>query len=41
MSLSEEHRGRLRERIRQALPVREDGRIALDARAWAVRGLVP
>jgi hypothetical protein len=30
----------LRERIRQALPVREDGVIALDARAWAVRGLV-
>ena len=36
--LSEEDRDRLRERIREALPVRADGGIALQARAWAVRG---
>lgn len=38
MSLIEEDRDRLRERIREALPVRADGGIALQARAWAVRG---
>jgi len=39
MSLSEERRIRLRDRIRRALPVAADGSIALTARAWAVRGL--
>jgi SAM-dependent methyltransferase len=38
MSLSEERRAVLRERIRAALPVAADGSIALVARAWAVRG---
>jgi SAM-dependent methyltransferase len=40
MSLSEERRVSLRERIRAALPVAEDGSIPLMARAWAVRGFV-
>ena len=40
MSLSEEHRTALRERIRADLPIGPDGAIALDARAWAVRGRV-
>jgi SAM-dependent methyltransferase len=39
MSLSEERRARLRERIRAGLPVAPDGSISLVARAWAVRGL--
>jgi SAM-dependent methyltransferase len=38
MSLSEERRVRLRDRIRRALPIAADGSIALTARAWAVRG---
>ncbi|SRR6266542_1541851 len=38
MSLSEEHRAALRERIRQTLPIERDGSISLIARAWAVRG---
>lgn len=38
MSLDEDARGRLRERLRGALPARADGSIALTARAWAVRG---
>jgi SAM-dependent methyltransferase len=38
MSLSEERRGALRDRIRGRLPVASDGSIALVARAWAVRG---
>jgi SAM-dependent methyltransferase len=38
MSLSEEQRTALRERVRSALPVAEDGSITLVARAWAVRG---
>lgn len=38
MSLPEEQRARLRERLRSALPRRDDGAIALTARAWAVRG---
>jgi hypothetical protein len=38
MSLSEELRGRLRERIRAAMPVRPDGSIHLNAQAWFVRG---
>lgn len=40
-SLAEEMRARLRERLRQTLPLEPDGRIALIARAWAVRGTVP
>ena len=38
MSLSEDDRERLRERIRARLPIADDGTIALTARAWAVRG---
>ena len=38
MSLSEEARGRLRERIRISLPFATDGSIPLVARAWAVKG---
>lgn len=40
MSLDEAKRGRLRERIRERLPVEADGSISLIARAWAVRGSV-
>jgi len=39
VSLSEEHRIALRERIRSKLPYASDGSIPLVARAWAVRGL--
>jgi SAM-dependent methyltransferase len=39
MSLNEEHRAALRERIRASLPAAIDGSIPLVARAWAVRGL--
>jgi SAM-dependent methyltransferase len=38
MSLDEEHRAELRDRIRSSLPVAADGSIHLIARAWAVRG---
>jgi len=38
MSLSEQARSALRERIRETLPVARDGSISLIARAWAVRG---
>lgn len=38
MSLSEEDRAALRERIRARLPIASDGSISLVARAWAVRG---
>ncbi len=38
MSLTEESRVRLRERLRQTLPTDADGSIHLVARAWAVRG---
>ncbi len=41
MSLSQEHRGALRERIRSNLPIAEDGSIHLTARVWAVRGRAP
>jgi len=41
MSLSEEPRAALRDRIRASLPVSADGRIHLIARAWAARGVVP
>ncbi|MBV6402227.1 MAG: Ubiquinone/menaquinone biosynthesis C-methyltransferase UbiE [Anaerolineales bacterium] len=39
MSLSEEHRVALRERIRAGLPFNADGSISLTARAWAARGV--
>jgi SAM-dependent methyltransferase len=39
MSLSEERRAALRERLRQTLPARPDGSIHLIARALAVRGV--
>ena len=39
MSLSEERRAALRERIRAGLPFALDGSIPLVARAWAVRGV--
>jgi SAM-dependent methyltransferase len=38
MSLSDERRATLRERIRARLPIAADGSIPLIARAWAVRG---
>lgn len=38
MSLSNEQRTALEERLRTMLPVRSDGTIALIARAWSVRG---
>lgn len=41
MSLTEERRGALRERIRAKLPIAKDGSIDLIARAWAVRGRTP
>jgi hypothetical protein len=39
MSLSDERRAALRERIRAGLPFASDGSIPLVARAWAVRGV--
>lgn len=39
MSLSEEHRSELRKRIRSAMPIRADGSIHLNARAWLARGM--
>ena len=41
MSLSEERRAALRERLHSTLPVAPDGSIPLVARAWAVRGTKP
>jgi SAM-dependent methyltransferase len=41
VSLTEKQRTRLRDHLRQTLPAQADGRIALIARAWAVRGMVP
>jgi len=38
MSLSEENRSRLRDTIRERLPIEPDGSIHLIARAWAVKG---
>lgn len=38
MSLGEDHRAALRERLRAALPTAIDGSIPLVARVWAVRG---
>ncbi|HEY9445453.1 MAG TPA: methyltransferase domain-containing protein [Burkholderiales bacterium] len=40
MSLPEEARAALRERIRATLPIERDGKIRLTARAWAVQGVV-
>ncbi|MBX9844419.1 MAG: methyltransferase domain-containing protein [Xanthobacteraceae bacterium] len=40
MSLSEDRRAALRDRIRSTLPFRDDGSVHLIARAWAVRGTV-
>lgn len=39
MSLNDEHRAALRERIRTGLPLVPDGSISLVARTWAVRGV--
>ena len=39
MSLSEECRAALREQLRASLPTDSEGRIHLNARAWAVRGV--
>src|SRR4051794_870303 len=39
MSLPEETRGALRERLRATLPTQDDGSISLVARVWAVRGI--
>jgi SAM-dependent methyltransferase len=39
MSLSEQDRLKLRDKIKSALPIRADGSIHLVARAWAVRGV--
>ena len=41
MALGEAQRARLRERIRERLPVQADGSVSLIARAWAIRGTVP
>ena len=41
MSLAEERRAQLRERIRDRLKTRANGALPLVARAWAVRGSVP
>ena len=38
MSLSEAHRNALRDLVHSSLPIAEDGRLELHARAWAVRG---
>jgi SAM-dependent methyltransferase len=40
ISLSEDRRAVLRDRIRASLPIRNDSSIHLIARAWAVRGIV-
>ena len=40
-TLPEEQRCRLRERLRELLPMKPDGSIELIARAWAVRGVRP
>ena len=39
MSLSEEKRAELREKIREGLPITEDGSIPLIARAWGIKGI--
>lgn len=40
MSLDEPARARLRDHIRERLPLRADGSVQLTARVWAVRGMV-
>ena len=39
MSLPEEERMLLRERLRERLPIAVDGSILLTARAWAIKGM--
>ena len=39
MALSEEKRSQLRELLRERLPVDDDGKICLTARAWVVQGM--
>ena len=39
MSLSEDARSTLRERIRAGLPIQPDGSIQLQARAWGIKGI--
>lgn len=39
MSLGEEARSQLRERIRASLPIQPDGSIPMTARAWAAKGI--
>ncbi|WP_214323828.1 class I SAM-dependent methyltransferase [Nonomuraea sediminis] len=41
VSLPEERRAALRDRLRERLPAAPDGSITLPARAWAVRGVTP
>jgi SAM-dependent methyltransferase len=41
MSLSDDRRNALRDRIRSQLPIAPDGTIELIARAWAIRGRTP
>lgn len=41
MSLDEDRRSALRDRLRDSLPSRPDGSISLIARAWAVPGSAP
>lgn len=41
MSLGNEARARLRDHVRERLPVEADGSISLTARAWAARATVP
>jgi SAM-dependent methyltransferase len=38
MSLTEDARGLLRDRLHERIPTTADGTISLDARAWAIRG---
>jgi len=38
LSLSREDREKLKDKLHEALPIREDGSISLRARAWAVKG---
>ena len=40
MSLDDAARSRLRDRLRERMPIEADGSIALAARAWAIRGTV-
>lgn len=39
MSLSQKDRQKLEDKLRQTLPIDEDGSISLTARAWAVKGI--